>query len=208
MPNKTYFNLSEEKQSRVYNALLNEFTNNTLENVSIKRIVTDAEIPRGSFYQYFTDKEDALRYLIKLCKSGEEEILIDTLEPNFDLFNLLEYIFHREVQVLKGNEISTRMKLLNQISKSQRATVLFYEELTNTILGHEMINNLIINTNFRVLSEDEQDIVLELLFSSLKEALLSIMQARENLALAESNFKLKLKIIKAGVASIFFNDVQ
>ena len=54
MPNDTFYNLDSIKRDKVYKALINEFTTNTLEDVSIKNIVTDAGIPRGSFYQYFS----------------------------------------------------------------------------------------------------------------------------------------------------------
>lgn len=58
MPKTTFFHLSEEKQSRLLNAAKNEFSRTSLKEASIANIVKLAEIPRGSFYQYFENKED------------------------------------------------------------------------------------------------------------------------------------------------------
>ena len=40
-----------------------EFTTNSYTDASINRIIQKAHIPRGSFYQYFQDKEDLFWYL-------------------------------------------------------------------------------------------------------------------------------------------------
>ena len=43
----------------------NEFLENSFDAASINRIIKEAAIPRGSFYQYFESKEDLLIYILK-----------------------------------------------------------------------------------------------------------------------------------------------
>ena len=63
MPKSTFFNLSEEKRQRIINATIDEFIENSYENVLISNIAKRSEIPVGSFYQYFYDKDDLYLYL-------------------------------------------------------------------------------------------------------------------------------------------------
>ena len=65
MPTDTFENLSEEKKQKIIASAKKEFTRVPLEKVSIKNIVEQAEIARGSFYQYFNSKEDLLLYIVK-----------------------------------------------------------------------------------------------------------------------------------------------
>ena len=65
MPKQTFFNLKEEKKKKIEKALIKEFSNNTFEKASISNIIAEANIPRGSFYQYFESKEDLLRIYLK-----------------------------------------------------------------------------------------------------------------------------------------------
>lgn len=58
MPTQTFFDLSEQKKNRILHAAYTEFADHPYEKVSIQSIIQTAKIPRGSFYQYFTDKED------------------------------------------------------------------------------------------------------------------------------------------------------
>ncbi|MBE0701526.1 MAG: TetR/AcrR family transcriptional regulator [Acholeplasmataceae bacterium] len=62
MPSQTFYNLKKEKKERVMHAAIKEFGMRTYENVNLANIIRDANIPRGSFYQYFTDKHDLYRY--------------------------------------------------------------------------------------------------------------------------------------------------
>ena len=64
MPTSTYFRLPEEKRERLMSACWAEVTRVRFSEISVNRIITAAHIPRGSFYQYFADKEDMLRYLM------------------------------------------------------------------------------------------------------------------------------------------------
>ena len=62
MPTETFFNLREEKKARIEQAVFKVYTTMPYEKVSISAIVSEAGIPRGSFYQYFTDLDDLYIY--------------------------------------------------------------------------------------------------------------------------------------------------
>ena len=66
MPKETFYNLNEEKKEKIEKAIINEFSRNSFEKASISNIIEEAKIPRGSFYQYFDDKEDAVKYIIEM----------------------------------------------------------------------------------------------------------------------------------------------
>lgn len=63
MPTTTFENLSAEKRARVTAALLQEFSQHSLAEAQVARIVAAAGIARGAFYKYFADLTDAYRYL-------------------------------------------------------------------------------------------------------------------------------------------------
>ena len=58
MPTDTFFRLPEEKRARILEGAWSEFTAVPYAEASINRIVQTSRIPRGSFYQYFEDKND------------------------------------------------------------------------------------------------------------------------------------------------------
>ena len=57
-----------------------EFLRVPYEDASINRIIREAGIPRGSFYMYFTDKEDLFRYLME----SYGELLIQRMGERLD----------------------------------------------------------------------------------------------------------------------------
>ena len=80
MPSSTFFRLPEEKRERLLCAATEEFTRVNFAEASINRIVQRARIPRGSFYQYFQDKEDLFFHLLDSMKDS----YIHTLERAID----------------------------------------------------------------------------------------------------------------------------
>jgi len=65
LPSDTFFRLPEEKRKRLMDAAWEEFTTVRFSDASINKIIRTANIPRGSFYQYFTDKDDLFSYLVR-----------------------------------------------------------------------------------------------------------------------------------------------
>ena len=65
MPSDTFFRLPEEKRARLMEAAWDEFTSVRFSDASINKIIRSAGIPRGSFYQYFADKDDLFSYLVR-----------------------------------------------------------------------------------------------------------------------------------------------
>ena len=63
MVHQTFYRLPDEKKERILQSAHREFTQHPYEKSSINRILNDAKIPKGSFYQYFDDKSD----LFYLC---------------------------------------------------------------------------------------------------------------------------------------------
>ena len=82
MPSRTFFNLKEEKRDRIEKALIHEFGKGPFEQASITNIIKEANIPRGSFYQYFEDKKDAVKYIIEKFMIIDYEKMQQSLEES------------------------------------------------------------------------------------------------------------------------------
>lgn len=65
MPKKTYFNLGDEKKTKVYETLKKNFEEKAIKDVTVKDIVDELGIPRGSFYQYFDSIKEAYFYVLE-----------------------------------------------------------------------------------------------------------------------------------------------
>lgn len=99
MPTGTFFRLPEEKRARLLDAAWKEFTRVKFSDASINQIIRTARIPRGSFYQYFEDKEDLLRYLAEQTGDHFARMMEGTLlETGGDLFAIPLNTFDRFVQ--------------------------------------------------------------------------------------------------------------
>ena len=78
MIHQTFYRLPEEKKARILTSARSEFIRNIYEKSSINRILDDAKIPKGSFYQYFDDKSD----LFYLCIASVYEKIIASRKEN------------------------------------------------------------------------------------------------------------------------------
>ena len=72
MPKQTFFNIAKEKRERIIKASIDEFSEYSFNEASIARIVENAGIPRGSFYQYFEDMKDVYKYIFYI--TGQEKM--------------------------------------------------------------------------------------------------------------------------------------
>ena len=63
MPTERFNKLPEEKKKAIRDAAIEECIRVPFEKVSINKIIQNAGISRGSFYTYFEDKRDVVRYI-------------------------------------------------------------------------------------------------------------------------------------------------
>ena len=94
MPTERFLRLPKEKIEAIRIAAVKEFMRVPLEEASINRIVHDADISRGSFYTYFEDKQDLLRWLIYAQAEQHFKNYIERLQENGgDLWDMLDRNF-------------------------------------------------------------------------------------------------------------------
>lgn len=93
MPTTTFFNLPEEKQQRIVDAAIKEFGQRGLEEGNLSNIVKDANISRGSLYQYIESKEDLYVYVFSKLRAERAE----HVKPAFESYKkkpFLEFFRH------------------------------------------------------------------------------------------------------------------
>lgn len=102
MPSKTFMNLPSSKQKALLDAAVKEFYQVPYTEVSINQIILNAHISRGSFYTYFTDKNDLFGYLLELKKQKVfflTKNVFDSCKGDIrDAFLMLYDVFTDEIQ--------------------------------------------------------------------------------------------------------------
>ena len=110
MPKQTFLNLPEEKRNTIIHAAIEEFAEYGLENASTNRIVANSGISKGSFYQYFEDKQDVFMYLITVLEREKMEYFSGKHppSPNMDTFGYFRWM------IKTGMEFNSSHPLLTQ----------------------------------------------------------------------------------------------
>ena len=99
MPTERFLRLPKEKAEIIRQAAIEEFKRVPPEDASINKIIQAAEISRGSFYTYFEDKYDLLRWLMgDFIGNYRRGYLDGLLEHDGDLWKVYDQVFRHTVQ--------------------------------------------------------------------------------------------------------------
>ena len=140
MPNLTFFNLPDEKREQILQVAIDEFVENDYDRVSISRIVERAGIAKGSFYQYFANKEDLYAYVLGLLVEAKTQFLsLDHPDPqHIGVFAYLRWMIESglafEMAYPKLTKIGFRAMNSGALprrfdAQAQEATLAFYRRL-------------------------------------------------------------------------------
>ncbi len=91
MPKQTFLNLSKDKQEKVLFAAMDALRHAHYNKITIDQIVKLANIPKGSFYQYFSNKDDLYIYIFSNYGDMKKETL-ELLKMNPGNIDLKDYL--------------------------------------------------------------------------------------------------------------------
>lgn len=118
MPSKQFLRLPQAKQAKVVATLFHEFSSHSLADACVARIVTETGMARGTFYNYFTDLQDAYLYLFghEMAKIhrpfdlNADTIPVDEVIQQLD--NFLTEVYQRQLRQLLIFHFQTNEGLL------------------------------------------------------------------------------------------------
>ena len=172
MPKETFLKLSKEKQQKVINAAKKEFARVPIENVSIKNIVEEADIARGSFYQYFESKEDLLIYILK---ENSEKLNIklknEVSKTNGDIFKLYIFLYDSMLEEFTGNSDQDLFKQIFINLKSSDENIF---DIVKNIKPQKIIDyyEQIDKTNLKIENYDDLTVVCDMLNAITRRAVI------------------------------------
>lgn len=164
MPKETFLKLSNEKQQKVINSAKKEFARVPIQEVSIKNIVEDAGIARGSFYQYFESKEDLLIYIIKENVEELNNKLSEEIQKkNGNLFEIYISIYDNMVEnFVEKDETKLFKQIFENIKSSDESIFKILKENDKRMEIADYYES-IDKKNLRIKNESEFKIVCRIL---------------------------------------------
>lgn len=203
MPTDTFFRLPEEKRARILEGAWSEFTAVPYAEASINRIVQTSRIPRGSFYQYFEDKNDLFLTLIDEIRDQFLDLFHDTLERSGgDLFAMPLALL--DAMVAPSGCITpafSRAFALLSLNVNMDVQQLFFERAAGELCPQKLLEH-IDPTLLRTQEDGFVDDVFTLLVGALACAIVRTLKKPESFALERERMRGRIEIIKNGSAAV------
>lgn len=197
MPKDTFFHLKEEKREKIEKALINEFSKGSLEKASISNIVVEAKIPRGSFYQYFENKEDAVKYVVHKYSKIEKNKLSDFLEEtNGDIFEASLKIYDYMVEKATDNE---KLKLITNILQELRKNNINIFDKQEDEKEREIINKKINQELLKIEEPDDLEYIMKILGTITRNIAIETMKGKVLKEEGRHSLKREIEILKKGM---------
>lgn len=170
MPKQTFYNLPKEKREKLIEAIKEEVSRVPYNKISINKIIKLAGIPRGSFYQYFHDKDDMLEYVLQDLRDGIFKIIINSLiETKGDIFKTLNNIFNEIIEYSTKNQSIEFFKNILSADNIFDKILSVNDEVARIKKIEKIIEN--INTDILRISNPEELItILEIVVSIAKDS--------------------------------------
>ncbi|MCI8632903.1 MAG: TetR/AcrR family transcriptional regulator [Lachnospiraceae bacterium] len=199
MPKERFLNLPDEKRRRICQAAYEELLRVSYDQLSINQIIRRADISRGSFYQYFQDKDDLLAYMMKdFQESCMKEVRSSIENQEGDIFDICLEVVKKIIAF--GEEKEHHQLLKNIFSDLKLGKVQSFEVVCR--LDEAFVKEmypLIHKEDWRISSLDQFMELAEFLGALIRSACAEIFMdiAREEEALRK--FSWRLRLIQQGV---------
>lgn len=200
MPTDTFFNLPTGKREAIITAAKREFARMPFPEASIARIVQDASISRGSFYQYFADKEDLFFYLLNEDSEARKIELISSLQKNDgDIFKAMSAVFQSTLVELDNKEHRSfyRNVFLHLNYKTEKTLVknIFNDDINKK---YDDIKQLINKTRLNISNEMELFHIVHIISSIIMHNF--VLKFAKNMSNEEvhENYETQINLLKKG----------
>jgi TetR/AcrR family transcriptional regulator len=202
MPKETFFNLSEEKKQKIFDAAVFEFSKRRFSEASINQIIKNAGISRGSFYQYFENKEDIYLHMLTVIGKEKIEVIGDAvnINPDAGFFETYMHMVRLGFEWAKHKPHYSQIGMLMEIDDSK-----FIAKLRAMLSqGYGMLSELIIRDQERGLIKPgtDPDLIVEIIYvlnmHFLKDYAMNDSYDIEGMAQKAEQI---IKIIKEGIAA-------
>ncbi len=197
MPSETFFRLPQSKQERIVEAIKNEISQSAFDSFSIGPIIRQCGISRGSFYQYFQNKEDIYLYLISdyqshILEHGRESIrknggnFFATFDDTFRF--AVRMLCYKDSKAFRHN-LFCNTRLYEMLWRRDK----FFKEDREKL---ERLNEVINTDLLRVDSIEELGVLMDIcLVTAMKDAA-GIFMADDSEQTVLSHFLPKLELLK------------
>ncbi|WP_315081913.1 TetR family transcriptional regulator [uncultured Clostridium sp.] len=201
MPKQTFFNLSIGKQEALINAAMKEFSRVQLFEASISNIVKSAGISRGSFYQYFDDKEDVFYFLLNNhSKEMQKNFILSLKKVDGDIFEAFIEMFQYMMKNFQNQQNRDFFKniFLNMNHKTENTlTQNVNEKMCNDHFSE--IFGLINTTNLNVTKDEEIFLVFKIIMAVMFQNLIHNFAVELPFEESIKNYTLEINMLKKGL---------
>jgi AcrR family transcriptional regulator len=109
VPKATWWNLSEDKRARVTDAAMREFGSRGFSSGSLNVIASEADIAKGSLFQYFEDKTDLFVTICEHVSSEVEGAVLSGVDPDGPLFENLRRLVQRWMAYFRAHPLERKI---------------------------------------------------------------------------------------------------
>lgn len=198
MPTDTFYKLSEEKKEKIVEAGKYEFSKVPLSEASIKSIAKNAGIARGSFYQYFTSKEDLLLYILKENRETMEKRLDEQIkQANGDIFKIyINFYDDMTGKCFEDNNHQIYKKIFENIKTNDETIYQIMEKKRSEKIDE--IRKKIDKSNLNIKEESDLDLIVQMLNAITMSSIVMSLKY-DSKDEAREKFLRKLDLVKVGI---------
>ena len=198
MPKQTFFNLKEDKKEKIEKALIKEFSRNSFEKASISNIILDANIPRGSFYQYFEDKEDAIYYIIdKYLEKEKNKIYQYLLRNKGDIFETAVNIYEDMAKITEKDENERLLK--NILQEVKKNNINIFGECKEMLRSKRTIEKMINKEELKIENDDDLQYFLRILNAIVRAISMEVVLKKITFEEGKQRLIREIEILKKGM---------
>ena len=198
MPSDAFFRLPEVKRAHLVKVLQEEIERAGYDGFSIPNVLRNSGISRGSFYQYFQNKDEVFLYLTSCYYRDILQYTVKLLEENGgDFFDAMEQSYRYAVRMLlyKGSSTYRRnlfcnihvFELLWKPEKRSEGLFVYLDK----------VRSLVDRSRLNIENTEEFDLLYGIIQSSAMKGLINIFLTRKTEEEVLTDFLNRLALMKS-----------